>query len=96
MILELWSGNVQAYEALLNIPCTISYHRGLPIHMDCLVRSSMSQGMLRIVKTPDGKTFRIENDNTGKWLLNRKRAIKTSDEPHPCYRNPEVEICFDE
>jgi len=56
----------------------------------------MSQGMLRIVKTPDGKIFRIENDNTGKWLLNRKRAIKTSDEPHPCYRNPEVEICFDE
>ena len=61
-----------------------------------LFTSSMSQGMLRIVKTPDGKIFRIENDNTGKWLLNRKRAIKTSDEPHPCYRNPEVEICFDE
>jgi hypothetical protein len=56
----------------------------------------MSQGMLRIVETPDGKTFRIENNNTGQWLLNRKRAIKTSDEPHSCYQNPEVEICFDE
>jgi hypothetical protein len=56
----------------------------------------MSQGMLRIVKTPDEKTFRIENNNTGQWLLNRKRAIKTSDEPHPCYQNPQVEICFDE
>jgi hypothetical protein len=94
--MAFWSDNVQAYESLFKIPCSISYKRDPAVHMDCLVRSSMSQGMLRIVTTPDGKTFRIEDDDTGQWFLNHKRAIKTSDEPHDCYKNPQVEVCFDE
>jgi hypothetical protein len=96
-LLQLRSEAAHGFEMLDKRPCTIAYNRGLPVHMDCLVRSSMSQGVLvEIVRTPDGKTFRIENTSADidKWFVNRKRAIKSGTEARPCYTISQIEICF--
>jgi hypothetical protein len=84
-------------QSLFRVPCAISYNGSQPIETNCLVRSSMTHGLMtEMVQTSNGKTFVLENynSNNGEWYLDHQRAAKVSDEPNPCYRNPVVQICF--
>jgi hypothetical protein len=74
-----------------------TYNGFPPIETNCMVRSSILQEFaIDIVETPNGKAFILENDkaDTNKWYLNHQVAVKISNEPEPCYRNNEVQICF--
>jgi hypothetical protein len=51
---------------------------------------------LVLAKTPNGKTFVIENDkfDASKWYLDHGAAVETSGEPLHCYRNDRVQVCL--
>jgi hypothetical protein len=98
LVVLLFCGHTASgFEGEFKVPCTIAYNGFPPIETNCMVRSRIIQELtLDIVETPNGKAFILENDkaDTSKWYLNHQVAVKTSDEPEPCYRNNEVQICF--
>jgi hypothetical protein len=98
LVVLLFCGHMAAgFEGEFKVPCTIAYNGFPPIETNCIIRSSIIQEFaLHRVETPNGKAFILENDkaDTSKWYLNHQVAVKTSDEPEPCYRNNEVQICF--
>ena len=85
------------FEALDRRSCFVIYGKGQAVHMDCVVRSSMSQGLFtEKVTLPDGKIIVIDGDlNSDKYTLNRRKAQKTGTDAHPCYNNNRMMICFD-
>jgi hypothetical protein len=85
------------FETLDRRSCYMIYGKGLAVHMDCVVRSSMSQGLFtEKVTLPDGKTHVIEGDyNTDQYTLDRRKAQKAGTDAHPCYDNHRMMICFD-
>ena len=90
----LLSGKAHSYESLNKEQCSVIYNGRPPIHMECVNRSSMSQGaILWLLTMPDGRNFRIETGghNYSEWFLNRKRAVQIGS----CYKNHQVEICFE-
>jgi hypothetical protein len=89
------SGSAQAYESLMKMPCSVADRHSPPVHMqDCLIRSSMAQGVvLWVVTTPDGRRFRIENDerNLNRWRVNGAAAKETFN--GTCYESRQVSVC---
>ena len=85
------------FETLDRRSCFVIYGKGQAVHMDCVVRSSMSQGLFtEKVTLPDGKIIVIDGDlNSDKYTLNRRKAHKTGTDAHPCYDNNRMKICFD-
>jgi hypothetical protein len=94
-ILALSSESAHAYDGLMKQSCSIADRGRPPLHVEeCLINSSMSQGVARlIVTTPDGRRFRIENDShdIDKWSLNGRRAKQTHG--GSCYESSQVAVC---
>jgi hypothetical protein len=85
------------FEVEFKLPCFITYNEKPSIVVTCLVTIITSKDLVvETVKTPNGKMFIIANDKTdpNKWYLDHATAVKTSDEPLPCYRNDRVQICL--
>jgi len=86
-----------AFDAMYKLPCSISYDGKPIITTNCMMSMRISKEvMVATIKTPNGRTFIIENDiaDVNGWYLNHKRAEKVSDEPNTCYQNTQVKICF--
>jgi hypothetical protein len=85
------------FETLDRRSCFVIYGKGQAVHMDCVVRSSMSQGLFtEKITLPDGKIIVIDGDlNSDKYTLNRRKVHKTGTDAHPCYDNNRMKICFD-
>ena len=97
LAITLVSDTALAFEATFKLPCMIVYAGKLPISTLCIASISMSNGMtIEKVKTPNDRTFIIENDKPGMgaWYLDHERAVKVSDEPNTCYQNQQVKICL--
>jgi hypothetical protein len=93
----LLSANAHSYESLLKQGCSIGEKNKPPVHTECLVRSSMSQGVTyRDAKTPDDRHYivKTETNNINKWLLNGRHAVNSSDTLSDCFKNSQIEICF--
>jgi hypothetical protein len=105
--LMLLSGNAHANTELYKTKCSYTYNRTPPVHTECLVTSSMSQGaQAKIVVTRDSKRFISHNEGPAipghmkeaeTWLLNGKREVGNNHNTahRECHQNRQVEICLD-
>jgi hypothetical protein len=85
------------FEGNFKLPCLIYYNKKLPVAVTCAVMVTLEKGhIIELAKTPNGKTFVIENDksDSDKWYLDHEPAVETSGEPASCYRNSQVRVCL--
>lgn len=84
VVLLFYSDAAPAFESLFRLPCTIAYSGQPPIETNRELQRSISQGLLvERIKTPNGRVFIIQNDESDakEWYLDRQQATKTSDQP---------------
>jgi hypothetical protein len=97
IVLLFYSNTAPAFETRFTLPCTITYSGQPPIETSCELQRSMSQGLLvEKIKTPNGKVFIIQNDQSDaeEWYLDHQRAAEISDQPITCYQNQQVKLCL--
>jgi hypothetical protein len=96
-ILLFCSDAAPGFEGKFKLPCMISYNGKPSFVVMCTVTIRIKNGyIIELAETPNSKIFIIENDkfNTSKWYLNHEMAVKTSEEPNPCFRNDRVQVCL--
>lgn len=96
-ILLFCSGAAPSFEGKFKLPCMISYNGQQSLVVECMVTINISDGhVVELAETPNGRSFIITNDkfDASKWYLDHETAVKTSDEPDPCYRNDRVKVCL--
>src|SRR5262245_1446035 len=85
------------FQGSFRIPCEISYRGKAPVVVICTVTIITTRGhIVETARTPNGRAFVVKNDgwDQNAWLLDHEKAVLTSKEPKPCYKNIEVQVCF--
>ena len=91
-----WPTPAPSFEGSFRVPCEISYRGEAPFVVICAVKVTTTRGhVVEIARTPNGRAFVVKNDGgSEEWLLDHEKAVLTSEEPNPCYKNAEVQVCF--
>ncbi|MBV8890267.1 MAG: hypothetical protein JO305_11425 [Alphaproteobacteria bacterium] len=85
------------FESLFTSACTLRQGKEIPISSECVVRSSMAQGVMFWAVTIAGnRKFTIQNSegNLEHYTLNGKTASHKNDGLSDCYAASDIEICF--
>jgi hypothetical protein len=99
LLLFFCAARAEAYDRLWrDDQCSLQQPGRPPVHMSCIVQSSMSQGVrLLIVTTPDERRYEIRNTEADldRWFIDERPATeRLQGRFGVCYSTSELKICL--